>query len=41
MLAKEDFQRARSVANNLKGEAPHANASLAIARSLLRKQGKD
>lgn len=37
LLAKDDFSRANSVANSLKGEAPRATARLAIARSLLRK----
>jgi hypothetical protein len=39
LLAKEDSQRAESLADTLKGEAPRATAKLAVARSLLRKKG--
>jgi hypothetical protein len=37
-LAKDDFERAGSLADTIKGEAPRATANLAIARSLLRKK---
>lgn len=38
LLATDDFQRATSLANTFKGEAPRATANLAVARSLLRRQ---
>ena len=39
-LAREDFDRASSLARSLKGESPRSVASLAVARSVLSKGGK-
>lgn len=39
LLAKDDFQRADSTAESLKGETPRATAKLAVARYLLGRKG--